>query len=233
MFDVNESIAGWRNGLATNENYSTADLDELESHIREQVDALRESGLSDEESFWLAARRLGDGESLTDEFAKVNGGRVWANRLLWMMGGILVCLLASSLAGAAWWGTVFAGATLGLSGSILGAAGVIAKTLAWILSVGIVCALGSFVAARSSRKPGGRKALFPVLAGAVLVVVLGATAVSVLSPTAAVRLMDISTIQDVALIGAYAGVAWSVVAPMIFIAAIYLLWRKQAREQHA
>ena len=84
MFDLNESITGWRTRLANDENYAAADLDELESHLREEVDRLRESGLSGEEAFWVASRRLGNAESLSAEFAKVNGGRVWANRLLWL-----------------------------------------------------------------------------------------------------------------------------------------------------
>jgi uncharacterized membrane protein len=233
MFDLNDSIANWRSRLAHDESCTAADLSELESHLREQVDALRGSGLSEEEAFWVAGRRLGDAASLSVEFAKVNEGRVWANRLLWMMGGILISILASSLAGAAWWGTLFAGSHLGMSGTVLGTAAAVARTLAWFISVGIVCAVVYFAAARSPRMPNSFRVSLPVLSGAVLLLVFGATAIRIVSPAVTLRAMDTAAYAKAALIGGYAQLAWSFAFPALVVATILVLWRKQARAPHA
>jgi hypothetical protein len=233
MFDLNDSIVNWRSRLADDESCAAADLNELESHLREQVDALRQSGLSDEEAFWVATRRLGDPESLSVEFAKVKGGRVWAKRLLWMMGGILISILASSLAGAAWWGTLFVGSQLGISGTVLGAAAAVARTLAWFISAGIVCAVGYFVATSSARMPNRLRASLPVLSGALLLVVFAATAIRIVSPTVTLRAMDAAAYGEAALIGGYAQLAWSFAFPALIVATILVLWRKQARASRA
>ncbi len=44
--------------------------------------------MTDEEAFLLATRRLGCPAGLESEFAKINRGQVWLNRLLWMLVGI-------------------------------------------------------------------------------------------------------------------------------------------------
>ena len=83
MFDVNEAIIRWREGLAQGEACGKSDLEELECHLREQIEELSRSGLSAEEAFWIAVHRIGETGSLTREFAKINRGTVekWVSRV--------------------------------------------------------------------------------------------------------------------------------------------------------
>lgn len=71
-FDLNAALHGWRDTLAQSPQFRPTDLVELESHIRDSVDQLQSKGLSPEESFLIATRRVGTVEKLEPEFAKVN-----------------------------------------------------------------------------------------------------------------------------------------------------------------
>jgi hypothetical protein len=89
-FDLNQNMRQWRDSLAQSAALRTEDLDELEQHLRDSMAQLRARQLSEEESFLVAARRLGGGEVLTREFAKANPSRVWQSRLCWMIAGIFL-----------------------------------------------------------------------------------------------------------------------------------------------
>ena len=100
MFDMNKALQQWRNDLTKAESCETADVDEMHSHLIDQIEALIASGLSQEESFWIATHRLGDNSCLQREFAKVNSSAIWSRRALWMITGILAFVTVSWLAGA-------------------------------------------------------------------------------------------------------------------------------------
>lgn len=87
-FDLNTEIRRWRQNLSASPQFYAENLEELESHLREGVAALRGQGLSAEEAFLVARRRLGGAPALESEFAKINAHAVWLNRLLWMLLGI-------------------------------------------------------------------------------------------------------------------------------------------------
>ena len=53
------------------------DVEELEDHLRNQVDALSAAGLTDDEAFLVAVKRLGDLDSLSSEFAREYSERLW------------------------------------------------------------------------------------------------------------------------------------------------------------
>jgi len=63
-----------------------SDAAELESHLADAVEDLRNSGLSEEEAFLVATRRLGQTDELSLEYQKVNPvlvtERIWAYMLL-------------------------------------------------------------------------------------------------------------------------------------------------------
>lgn len=93
MFDLSEAIGAWRRGMGANPDIQDGDLDELEDHLREGVAELRQSGLSEEEAFLVAARRLGDPEALAGEFATADPGLRRRVRLRWMVVGALAILV--------------------------------------------------------------------------------------------------------------------------------------------
>ena len=97
-FDLNDAIRRWHRSLSESPAFRADDLEELESHARGSVATLVASGLSEEEAFFVATRRMGNAESLREEFAKVNSGHLWLHRALWMLGGILLSQLIIPLA---------------------------------------------------------------------------------------------------------------------------------------
>ncbi|MCY2959140.1 MAG: hypothetical protein NTY35_03160 [Planctomycetota bacterium] len=103
MFDIESSIQGWRGALLAREMVRVEDADELEDHLRAEIEdlsALQRGGvtaLSPEEVFGIAARRLGRTDALAAEFAKSDPGAVWRRRWIWMLGGYLGIGFAVSL----------------------------------------------------------------------------------------------------------------------------------------
>lgn len=70
-------IGEWRNFLRRRQAVHAVDIDELEDHLRSQVDALSEAGLDEDEAFLVAVKRLGDLDSLSQEFAHEYSERLW------------------------------------------------------------------------------------------------------------------------------------------------------------
>ena len=77
MPELEQLIAQWRRGLAGTAGYSEEVLDELESHLREEVQQLVRAGHSEEQALTLAASRLGTPQRLAAEFAKNAGPVSW------------------------------------------------------------------------------------------------------------------------------------------------------------
>ena len=100
MFDLNDAITKWRLDLIQRETYTKADIDELENHLRDEIENLSGTNLTAQEVFLVAAGRLGDGGELAHEFAKVNQQIIWSRRFLWMTVGLFVFFLTSLLAQA-------------------------------------------------------------------------------------------------------------------------------------
>lgn len=100
MFDLNEQMNKWRGNLAQSQTLGNSDIDELESHLREEIENLSDLNLSDEEAFLVATHRLGSTESLAEEYEKINRGVKFRHRLFWIATGVLGYFLATYLADA-------------------------------------------------------------------------------------------------------------------------------------
>ncbi len=71
MFDLNEAIASWRRKLQKGGRIRREQVDELESHLRDELDQLVQMGPVTPEVFDEALVRLGGAEELNEEFSKV------------------------------------------------------------------------------------------------------------------------------------------------------------------
>jgi hypothetical protein len=71
MPEREQLIAQWRRTLAETAGLGDEVLDELESHLRDEIQQLMSGGVAMEEAFTQAASRLGQPQSLATEFAKV------------------------------------------------------------------------------------------------------------------------------------------------------------------
>ena len=70
MFDLEESIAQWRRQMLV-AGIKTKSLDELESHLREEVEKQIKAGQKPKQAFEIAAEEIGRPAMLKAEFAKV------------------------------------------------------------------------------------------------------------------------------------------------------------------
>ncbi|HEX5399402.1 MAG TPA: hypothetical protein VFY06_10180, partial [Verrucomicrobiae bacterium] len=94
-FDLNHAVQEWRADLAASPSFRGENLNELESHLCDSIVAWQSRGLSDDEAFLIASRRIGQGSLLELEFGKVNGAAIWLDRLFWMVVGYQVWLFIS------------------------------------------------------------------------------------------------------------------------------------------
>ena len=77
-FDLNETIRHWQQNIGASPALNSDNIEELTSHLRASVQRLKAAGLSEEEAFLIAARRLGEHGPLEREFAKVNPMAAWS-----------------------------------------------------------------------------------------------------------------------------------------------------------
>jgi hypothetical protein len=90
-FDLNAAIESWRNELAAQPNLASDDRRELETHLRDAIAGFQQRGLNDEESFWLARRRVGQPRQIGEEFEKADPTKIWRERALWVV--LVLCFL--------------------------------------------------------------------------------------------------------------------------------------------
>src|SRR5919107_4254874 len=74
---LEEQIERWRTYLRRRQAIHSADVVELEDHLREQVAVLVDAGLATDEAFLVAVKRMGDLDALSREFAREHSDRLW------------------------------------------------------------------------------------------------------------------------------------------------------------
>ncbi len=82
METLESQIAEWRAYVASAPGVNGTDVDELEDHLRHQIAELNAAGLTADEGFLIAVKRLGDVDGLSREFAREHSGRLWKQLLL-------------------------------------------------------------------------------------------------------------------------------------------------------
>ena len=82
MESVESQIAEWRAYVEDAPGVNGRDVDELEDHLRHQIAELNAAGLTADEGFLIAVKRLGDVDGLSREFAREHSGRLWKQLLL-------------------------------------------------------------------------------------------------------------------------------------------------------
>ncbi|MFF2370810.1 permease prefix domain 1-containing protein [Agromyces sp. NPDC058110] len=75
-------VASWRGWMSRHDAVTTADLDELESHLLDSVDHFVDAGLTPDEAFLVAVKRLGATDRLSREYAREHSERLWKQLVL-------------------------------------------------------------------------------------------------------------------------------------------------------
>jgi hypothetical protein len=74
---LEEQIAQWRAYLRRRRAIEGPDVEELETHLRDQIGVLIQAGLADDEAFLVAVKRMGSLDALSREFAREHSERLW------------------------------------------------------------------------------------------------------------------------------------------------------------
>ncbi|HWS32156.1 MAG TPA: permease prefix domain 1-containing protein [Actinoplanes sp.] len=75
--ELEEQFARWREHVRRRPELVESDADELEDHLRGSVDELVALGLSRDEAFLVAIKRMGGLDDLSREFAREHSERLW------------------------------------------------------------------------------------------------------------------------------------------------------------
>jgi hypothetical protein len=223
MFNLDEQLHQWRQRFAALDVMRGRDLDELEQHVRDSIDALASLGLSTEEAFMVATHRVGAPGAVCREFAKVNGDRVWARRVVWMIAGVLAYtvggLLIAVMASLGQLVVMFSGG----SGTTVGAAAVGITSLAW-LALGAVIYLFRGADVRSWRV--GRLSTGAIVLSVAVAVAAG-MALQVVSQTVLARFTPVRELTDAMSISNAAALMWTVLMPVALLITMLLIRRQQ------
>lgn len=225
MFDVEKQIEQWRAGMAGSETLGNSTIEELEGHLREQIGDLKASGLSDEEAFLVARRRLGDTTALEEEFAKVRPHRQLIQRLFWMAAGILGYFLALYASLCVTNMAAALGYTAGLRNPLLA---VLACVLHVAVFVGIGGLLWRYLNASASRAVTRRTPVSLRVGLCAACAVTALSFVSLLSYGLMFRLMPSQGATQVAVARGWAGI-WITVMPFLLVGLIVLLVLRDRR----
>lgn len=75
--ELEAQIGRWRGYVQRHQAISSADVDELEDHLRGQIADRQATGLDDDEAFLVAIKRLGNLDAVSREFAREHSDRLW------------------------------------------------------------------------------------------------------------------------------------------------------------
>ena len=76
MFDLEKAIIQWRKTLRKNEALEDGTIAELESHLRDEIDSIIRSGISEEEAYEKATAEIGKTDDIGEEFYKTYTSRI-------------------------------------------------------------------------------------------------------------------------------------------------------------
>src|SRR5690606_3244992 len=74
---LEDQIAQWRGYLRRRRALNGPDVEELETHLRDQVTTLTEAGLAEDEAFLVGVKRMGSLDAVSREFAREHSERLW------------------------------------------------------------------------------------------------------------------------------------------------------------
>jgi len=74
---LEDQIAEWRAYVCRRKAFHSPDVEELEGRLRDQLVALTQAGLTGDEAFLVAIKRMGSLDALSREFARAHSERLW------------------------------------------------------------------------------------------------------------------------------------------------------------
>jgi hypothetical protein len=95
MFDLEQSFAEWRQQMLAAGIQTPVPLEELEIHLREEVERLMKSGLNEQRAFEISAQQMGQPKTLKSEFKKTE--RKLMKKIMIILAGIFGIMFGPGL----------------------------------------------------------------------------------------------------------------------------------------
>jgi hypothetical protein len=95
MFDLEQSIADWRREMLAVGIKTPVPLEELEIHLRDEIERQMKSGLNEQKAFEISVQRIGQPKMLKNEFKKSE--RTFMKRTLIVLVGIFGVLFGPAV----------------------------------------------------------------------------------------------------------------------------------------
>ena len=117
MFNLEQSIAEWRQQMLAAGIKTPVPLEELEIHLREEIERLAKSGINAQRALGEAIQQIGLPNALKSEFQKANALTVRRQRTKVIAGGVLTVFVGFILV----WATVVQSRDVGkMSSEVVG-----------------------------------------------------------------------------------------------------------------
>jgi hypothetical protein len=95
MFDLEQAIADWRKQMLAAGIETPVPLEELEIHLREEIERQMKSGLNEQKAFEISVQQIGQPKMLKREFKKSE--RTFMKRTLIILIGIFAVLFGPAV----------------------------------------------------------------------------------------------------------------------------------------
>jgi hypothetical protein len=95
MFNLEKSIAEWRKQMLAAGIQTPVPLEELEIHLREEIERQTKSGLNEQKAYEISVQRIGQPKTLKNEFNKSE--RTFMKRTLIILIGIFAVLFGPAV----------------------------------------------------------------------------------------------------------------------------------------
>jgi hypothetical protein len=95
MFNLEQSIADWRRQMLGAGIKTPVPLEELEIHLREEIEQQMKSGLNEQKAFEISIQQIGQPKTLNSEFKKSE--RTFMKRTLIILIGIFAVLFGPAV----------------------------------------------------------------------------------------------------------------------------------------
>ena len=89
-FNIQEQIDHWVSKIKSEPSFTESDSEELKSHFLDSIDKLKDTGLNDEEAFWVASRRIGTTVDWEEDYSQANNQIIQMRRSVLILAGVLV-----------------------------------------------------------------------------------------------------------------------------------------------
>lgn len=201
-----------------------------EQRLAEEIGRLRSTGLSDQEAYWVASRRLGTAEPTTLAYATADLPRPGAQRLVWALMGILLFRALNALINIVLVGAAWLAALGGLRGHGLGVLAVAVHAL-------LLVAAGVWVIRWCLAAPNlpDRLSVTTLVVGGVVLVVMDviATLASLIGPPLIMHVVSMADYALMARTRSVTSLAWSALLPVVLLVLLVWIQRRGVRDSAA